>query len=319
MAVAGYAKDPVTAHGAGRKQPERAMFLIRRIFYIMFFAAVAFVALDDDRRVTARTILHDGYAMIAGRAPPLPLERPLFLAQAGLDDCLRGTAIAAGDNDAFAEFCADLASFAASVVAPEEPEGGATPPAIPALERPERPAPRRAANDETDKDDAGTEGESGDETEKKQYARAPETARPPPPRCRVDASGAARINTDGVWTSSPPRESTGSPPEMRGRKSSRIVLVPQGCDVESPADAKVLYAGPFKGYLGIVILDAGKTERLIVAGLGEIAVQRGDSIARGATIGATSKTTAPALASAETAGEAALLYVEDASGAGPSG
>lgn len=252
------------------------MFLIRRIFYIMFFAAIASVVLDNDRRIAARTILHDGYTMIAGRAPPLPLERPLFLAQTGLDDCLRGTATAG--NDTYAEFCADLASFAASVVAPEEPEKDA-PPAIVALERPERPVPR----------------------------------------CRVDASGAARMNDDGVWTSSPPRERAGSPPEMRGGKSSRIVLVPQGCEVESPADAKVLYAGPFKGYLGIVILDAGKTERLIVAGLGEIAVQRGDSITRGATIGATSQSTAPALVSAETAGEAALLYVEDASGAGPSG
>ena len=254
------------------------MFLIRRIFYITLFAAIAFVVLDNDRRTTARTILHDGYAMIAGRAPPLPLKRPLFLAQAGLDDCLRGTAPAATGNDTYAEFCADLASFATSVVAPDEPVEE-TLPAIVVLERPERPAPR----------------------------------------CRVDASGTARINNDGVWTSSPPRESAGSPPEMRGGKSSRIVLVPRGCDVESPADAKVLYAGPFKGYLGIVILDAGRTERLIVAGLGEIAVQRGDSIARGATIGATSQTTAPALASAETAGEAALLYVEDASGAGPSG
>ncbi|MBX3489534.1 M23 family metallopeptidase [Parvibaculum sp.] len=260
------------------------MFLLRRIVYMVILTVIAFVALDTDKRETARALVHDGYAAIAGRAPPLPLKRPLFLAQAGLDDCLRGTATVASDNETYAAFCADLASFAASIVAPDEPED-----------------------------------EGRDETEKQEYARAPETAGPPAVQCRVDASGAVGINTDGIWTSPPERAHAGSPPGMRGGKSSRIVLVPQGCDVESPADAKVLYAGPFKGYLGIVILDAGKTERLIVAGLGEIAVQRGDSIARGAKIGATSQSTAPALASAETAGEAALLYVEDASGAGPSG
>ncbi|GEM_PF-1436149 len=263
------------------------MFLLRRIVYMVILTVIAFVALDNDKRETARTLVHDGYAAIAGHAPPRPLERPPFLAQASLDDCLRGTATVASDNETYAAFCADLASFAASIVAPDEPEE--------------------------------QEEESGSETEKQEYARAPEPARAPAVQCRVDASGAARINTDGIWTSSPVREHAGSPPGMRGGRSSRIVLVPQGCDVESPADAKVLYAGPFKGYLGVVILDAGKTERLIVAGLGEVAVQRGDSVTRGATIGATSKSTAPALASAETAGEAALLYVEDASGTDPSG
>ncbi len=142
----------------------------------------------------------------------------------------------------------------------------------------------------------------------------------PAPRCRVDASGTARINNDGVWTSSPPREERRIAARNARRKIEPHRSGAAGCDVESPADAKVLYAGPFKGYLGIVHSRRRKNcERLIVAGLGEIAVQRGDSIARGATIGATSQTTARRLASAETAGEAALLYVEDASGAGPSG
>ncbi|MBX3489539.1 M23 family metallopeptidase [Parvibaculum sp.] len=107
-------------------------------------------------------------------------------------------------------------------------------------------------------------------------------------------------------------------PRVRG-KTSQVIVVPHGCAVPSPADGRIRYAGFFKGYLGVVILETGSETRLTIAGLGEIAVQRGDSITRGATIGATSQSTAPALASAETAGEAALLYVEDASGADPSG
>jgi len=107
------------------------------------------------------------------------------------------------------------------------------------------------------------------------------------------------------------------PPVVRSRgKTSEVVLVPQGCNVPSPADGKVLYAGFFKGYLGVIILEMQDETRLTIAGLGNVAVRRGDEVITGNEIGTTPDTVAPALADAAD-GSAALLLVADATVATP--
>jgi hypothetical protein len=107
------------------------------------------------------------------------------------------------------------------------------------------------------------------------------------------------------------------PPVVRSRgKTSEVVLVPQGCNVPSPADGKVLYAGFFKGYLGVIILEMQDETRLTIAGLGNVAVRRGDEVMAGNEIGTTPDTVAPALADAAD-GSAALLLVADATVATP--
>ncbi|MEP0709495.1 MAG: M23 family metallopeptidase [Parvibaculum sp.] len=107
------------------------------------------------------------------------------------------------------------------------------------------------------------------------------------------------------------------PPVVRSRgKTSEVVLVPQGCNVPSPADGKVLYAGFFKGYLGVIILEMQDETRLTIAGLGNVAVRRGDDVMAGNEIGTTPDTVAPALADAAD-GSAALLLVADATVATP--
>lgn len=266
------------------------MAIARRIFFVVFFAAVIVVFLDSDTRRTMRAVIHEGYTLVTERAAPLPLERPLFLGQAGLHDCLRGNAPVESDG-AYAAFCADLASFAGPAVV------AAKAPPLHPIDVPARP-----------------EREAGAE----KVARAPEPEPEPQrePQCRVDATGIVSTRIGGVWIMREPKPDQG--PAADG-KSNRTVIVPPGCAVQSPADAEVLYAGNFKGYLGIVILDTGRADRLTVAGLGTLDVRRGDRIFRGATIGWTPQRAAPALANAAMDGDAVLLYVEGTPAEDPAG
>jgi hypothetical protein len=268
------------------------MLVARRFFYVIFFATViatiVLVLLDNDGRMAARGFIQKGYTLVAGRVPPLPLERPLFLGQTGLHDCLRGTTPVESD-EAYAAFCADLATFAGPAVV-----AASVPPLRP-IEVPARPER---------------------EILEEKIALAPEIESKPEPRCFVDTTGIVSTHVGGVWIKSAPQRDQGSAPD---EESGRIVAVPRGCAVQSPVDAEVLYAGNFKGYLGIVILDTGRAERLTVAGLGTLEVRRGDRIVRGATIGWTSERAAPALAEAAASDDAALLYIEGTPATGPAG
>ncbi|TGX54856.1 metalloendopeptidase [Sphingomonas gei] len=53
----------------------------------------------------------------------------------------------------------------------------------------------------------------------------------------------------------------------------------------APAAGRVVYAGPFRGYGGVVIVDHGDGWTSLVAGLGGLAVRVGDRVAQGQVIG----------------------------------
>ena len=55
--------------------------------------------------------------------------------------------------------------------------------------------------------------------------------------------------------------------------------------VIAPAAGRIVYAGPFRGYRGVVIIDHGQGWTTLVSGLGGIAVRVGDSVAPGRLIG----------------------------------
>lgn len=279
------------------------MAMLHRSFRIVFFTVIAFVALDEDARIMASGVFHDGYSLLAGRSTPTPLERPALLARAGLDDCLRGIA-RADTGEPYADFCTDLATFAETLVASSDSLTGddlaATSEAVP---KPKARV-RRVAS-------AGTKTEAS-----KIAARAPEAA-PVRPLCLVDETGAASTQVDGIWMKQAPEFLRGPERDARSRKVTQIVAVPDGCAVQSPVNAKVLYAGSFKGYLGIVILETKKMERLTIAGLEDVAVTRGETVSRGAKIGTTTARAAPALAGATGTHAASLLYVADSTATVP--
>lgn len=118
------------------------------------------------------------------------------------------------------------------------------------------------------------------------------------------ASDTCQVTTNGVTKLKEKGHARTLPPEPALQKSSVIkqpgvaLLVQSACHVESPVKGKVLYAGAFKGYLGVVILHLTSGQQLIVAGLDHISVKRGDPIAAGQILGVTSTARAPALAAA---------------------
>lgn len=261
------------------------MSLTRRIFQVSTLALLMLTVLDEDARTTTSGFLRTGYVYMAGEAnTPVPLERPPFLGLADLDDCLRGSAHINGD-DAYAAFCADLATFAVNA---GKSNAGRKPVATthtsaPAV--PKSPPPVKRARVET-------------------------------VDCLIDAHGVPARRTDGIWMRS--ANETDSESETWSGGPSRLVSVPPRCRVASPAEGKVLYAGFFKGYLGIVIIETARKERITIAGLGRVSVSRDDKIVHGGEIGETSEELAPALAgSARGKDGAALLYVADGNAAAP--
>jgi hypothetical protein len=117
---------------------------------------------------------------------------------------------------------------------------------------------------------------------------------PPPPICLIDEHGGTTV-LDAPHRKSPPQVVS---QKSRGRAQGVALLVPASCGVKSPMKAKVLYAGDFKGYRGVVILGLPGKRRLIVAGLDALRVRRGQTVQQGAVLGLTLPMGAPALVTA---------------------
>lgn len=137
---------------------------------------------------------------------------------------------------------------------------------------------------------------------------------PPLPAQRVEAEP-EQMPIRAKKSARLPRAATEAACGSMGEASNGILRVMQHCRVESPVNGTVLYAGLFKGYLGIVILETAKGERVTLAGLGEVRVTRGDKAKKGDVLGLTPAETAPALADAagdQGDGEGpALLYMTE--------
>jgi septal ring factor EnvC (AmiA/AmiB activator) len=88
------------------------------------------------------------------------------------------------------------------------------------------------------------------------------------------------------------------------------VATQSGSIVTAPSDGSVLYAGPFRSYGQLLILNAGDGYHVVLAGMNRISVVSGQSVLAGEPIGAMGEARV-ASASAETLGNAVPeLYVE---------
>lgn len=114
------------------------------------------------------------------------------------------------------------------------------------------------------------------------------------PSCVIDERGDATVRTAPSRKISPRIIAQNG----QGRAAGVALLVPSACDVKSPMKAKVLFAGEFKGYRGVVILELSSKRRLIVAGLDALRVKRGDVVEQGSFLGSTLPAGAPALVTA---------------------
>ncbi|WP_404335720.1 murein hydrolase activator EnvC family protein [Sphingomonas sp. MMS12-HWE2-04] len=63
--------------------------------------------------------------------------------------------------------------------------------------------------------------------------------------------------------------------------------------VVAPAAGRIVYAGPFRGYGGVVIVDHGKGWTSLIAGLGGLAVRVGTQVGQGSSLGRAADRDAP--------------------------
>ena len=138
--------------------------------------------------------------------------------------------------------------------------------------------------------------------------RVPPVATKEEPSCVVTETGTV-VTRSGDKTDRRPAHFSGTSATARG--SGGLALdVPSMCTLQSPVNGRVLFAGEFKGYRGVLIVGLSGGHRLVIAGLGTLTVKRGETIARGQTLATTATEAAPALATSFGDGAASLIYFD---------
>jgi septal ring factor EnvC (AmiA/AmiB activator) len=103
----------------------------------------------------------------------------------------------------------------------------------------------------------------------------------------------------------------GEPDGPTGSARGLTIATRAGARVTSPADAWVVYAGPFRSYGQMIILNAGDGYHLLLAGLEKIDVELGQFVLGGEPVGAMREaTTDPAARGERAGGDQPALYVE---------
>ena len=93
-----------------------------------------------------------------------------------------------------------------------------------------------------------------------------------------------------------------------GRSDGIVIETRAGAQVVSPNDGWVMYAGEFRSYGQILIINAGGGYHVLLAGLSQIDVQVGQFVLAGEPVGV--MVAAPKSASTKTQDTAPVLYVE---------
>ena len=88
------------------------------------------------------------------------------------------------------------------------------------------------------------------------------------------------------------------------------VATQSGAIVTAPVDGNVLYAGPFRSYGQLLILDAGDGYHIVLAGLARIGVVQGQNVLAGEPVGSMSEGKVASAASDLVEGTSPELYIE---------
>ncbi|WP_269931484.1 murein hydrolase activator EnvC family protein [Aminobacter sp. HY435] len=89
-----------------------------------------------------------------------------------------------------------------------------------------------------------------------------------------------------------------------------MVATQSGAIVTAPADGSVLYAGPFRSYGQLLILNAGDGYHVVLAGMSRISVAPGQSVLAGEPIGAMGEARVASTSASDNANATPELYVE---------
>ncbi|MGY6708059.1 MAG: murein hydrolase activator EnvC family protein [Rhizobiaceae bacterium] len=102
----------------------------------------------------------------------------------------------------------------------------------------------------------------------------------------------------------------GDDDEAGGRLSGDIVRTHSGAIVTAPSDGSVLYAGPFRSYGQLLILNAGDGYHLVLAGMSRISVRLGQNVVAGEPIGAMGEARVASVAISGDEDSGPELYIE---------
>jgi septal ring factor EnvC (AmiA/AmiB activator) len=88
------------------------------------------------------------------------------------------------------------------------------------------------------------------------------------------------------------------------------VTTQSGAIVTAPSDGEILYAGPFRSYGQLLILNAGDGYHVVLAGMGRISVAPGQSVLAGEPVGAMSEAAVASTSASGNGNAAPELYIE---------
>ncbi|MER8883874.1 murein hydrolase activator EnvC [Mesorhizobium sp. M0816] len=89
-----------------------------------------------------------------------------------------------------------------------------------------------------------------------------------------------------------------------------MVATQSGAIVTAPADGNVLYAGPFRSYGQLLILNAGNGYHVVLAGMSRISVASGQSVLAGEPVGAMGEARVASTSASKNGNATPELYVE---------
>lgn len=102
----------------------------------------------------------------------------------------------------------------------------------------------------------------------------------------------------------------GSRDDNGGVMLGDTVATQSGAIVTAPADGSVLYAGPFRSYGQLLILNAGDGYHIVLAGMSGISVSQGQSVLAGEPIGAMGEARVASTSASPNGNTVSELYVE---------
>ena len=92
--------------------------------------------------------------------------------------------------------------------------------------------------------------------------------------------------------------------------TGEVLATAKGATVYAPADGWVAYAGPFRSYGQVVILDAGEKHHVVLAGMEKIKVSAGQFVVSGEPLATMGQTRFAGSAALTLASERPTLYIE---------
>ena len=138
-----------------------------------------------------------------------------------------------------------------------------------------------------------------------QAAHGAETARLKPEIAFADAKGRVPLPAAGAIL-----KTFGSPDDLGGVERGVSLATPARATVSTPVDGAVLFAGAYRSYGQLLIIDAGGGYYVLLAGLDRINVQSGEFVLAGEPVGAMGDGSIRMATAAAVGAARPVLYIE---------